>query len=145
MQSLYSPGHRKFLLLMEFSIRRGVESTLACTRRKTDRKRERERDRQSEKEGRVGSQEMVANLFSGAYTFNPFVWSWYTAERNKEVVRSWARSGLWSCFTLSPSSLPPFTALLLLSPSPSPPLLGQTVPAFASIELQPEINYYYQS
>ena len=75
MQSLYSPGHRKFLLLMEFSIRRGVESTLACTRRKTDRKRERERDRQSEKEGRVGSQEMVANLFSGAYTFNPFVWS----------------------------------------------------------------------
>ena len=82
MQSLYSPGHRKFLLLMEFSIRRGVESTLARTRKKTERKRKkerergRERDRAKEKAGdRVGSQKMVANLFSGAYTFNPFVWS----------------------------------------------------------------------
>lgn len=42
----------------------------------TERVKEREREKTGDRdEDGVGRREMVANLFSGAYTFNPFVWS----------------------------------------------------------------------
>lgn len=67
MQSLKDPASR-------IPAAHGIFDCAAKVARCERKRREQRRVTGTRTDG-VGSREMVANLFSGAYTFNPFVWS----------------------------------------------------------------------